>query len=60
MPTLLVVGELDNIAPLEGQRHLAELLPDSELVILDGVGHLVHYEKPAEAAAAIRRFLATG
>jgi len=60
MPTLLVVGELDNIAPLEGQRHLAELLPDGELVILDGVGHLVHYEKPAEAAAAIRRFLATG
>jgi pimeloyl-ACP methyl ester carboxylesterase len=60
MPTLLVVGALDNIAPVEGQRHLAELLPDGQLVILEGVGHLIHYEKPAEAAAAIRRFLATG
>ena len=59
MPTLLVVGALDNIAPLEGQRHLAELLPHGELVILEGVGHLVHYEKPAEAAAAIVTFLGT-
>lgn len=57
MPTLLVAGALDNIAPIDGQRHLAELLPDGELVILEGVGHLVHYEKPAEAAAAVRTFL---
>ncbi len=57
MPTLLVVGDLDNIAPLDGQRRLAELLPDGELVILEGVGHLVHYERPAEAASAIRAFL---
>jgi pimeloyl-ACP methyl ester carboxylesterase len=57
MPTLLVVGAQDNIAPLEGQRHLAELLPDGQLVILEGVGHLVHYEKPAAAAEAIAEFL---
>jgi pimeloyl-ACP methyl ester carboxylesterase len=57
MPTLLVVGAQDNIAPLEGQRRLAELLPNGRLVILEGVGHLVHYEKPAEAAEAIAAFL---
>ena len=57
MPTLIVAGELDNIAPLAHQRELAALLPDGELVILKGVGHLVHYEKPAEAAAAIKAFL---
>jgi pimeloyl-ACP methyl ester carboxylesterase len=57
MPTLLVVGAQDNIAPLEGQRKLADLLPDGELVILEGVGHLVHYEKPTEAAEAIAAFL---
>jgi pimeloyl-ACP methyl ester carboxylesterase len=60
MPTLLVVGAQDNIAPLEGQRHLEQLLPDGRLVILEGVGHLVHYEKPAEAAAAIAEFLGHG
>lgn len=58
MPTLLIVGADDQIAPLAGQRRLAERLPDARLVVLDGVGHLIHYERPAEAAAAIREFLA--
>lgn len=57
MPTLIVAGDVDSIAPLEGARELARLLPRAELVVLHGVGHLIHYEKPAEAAAAIRRFL---
>jgi pimeloyl-ACP methyl ester carboxylesterase len=57
MPTLIVAGALDNIAPIGHQRELAALLPDVDLVILNGVGHLVHYEQPAEAAAAIATFL---
>lgn len=57
MPTLIVAGALDNIAPIGHQRELAALLPDVDLVILNGVGHLVHYEQPAEAAAAISTFL---
>ena len=31
-----------------------------ELVILQGVGHLIHYEKPREAAAPIDAFLGSG
>jgi pimeloyl-ACP methyl ester carboxylesterase len=57
MPTLIVAGDVDSIAPLEGAQRLAALLPDARLVVLHGVGHLIHYEKPAEAAAAIRDFL---
>jgi pimeloyl-ACP methyl ester carboxylesterase len=57
MPTLVVAGELDNIAPLVHQRELVDLLPDGRLVVLNGVGHLVHYEKPAEAASAIADFM---
>ncbi|MBI4900771.1 MAG: alpha/beta hydrolase [Actinobacteria bacterium] len=57
MPTLIVAGDVDSIAPLEGARRLAELLPDARLVVLHGVGHLIHYERPGEAAAAIRDFL---
>jgi len=34
-----------------------KLLPDGKLVVIEGVGHLVHYEAPAEAAAAIVAFL---
>lgn len=57
MPTLLIVGDEDLIAPLEGQRRLHAQLPDARLVVLAGVGHLIHYERPAEAAAEIRAFL---
>jgi pimeloyl-ACP methyl ester carboxylesterase len=57
MPTLLIAGETDDIAPLAGQRALAERLADAELVVLPGVGHLVHYETPVAAGQAIRRFL---
>ena len=58
MPVLLVAAELDDIGSLEGQRRLAALIPSSTLAILPGVGHLVHYEKPDEAARLITDFLA--
>ena len=58
VPTLLVAADQDDITPIEAERRLATLFPDAELVEIDGVGHLIHYETPAPAAAAIRRFLA--
>ena len=58
MPTLLIAGDDDLIAPIDGQRELASRLPDARLEVLHGVGHLIHYERPAQAAALIRRFLA--
>ncbi|MBB5153754.1 alpha/beta fold hydrolase [Saccharopolyspora phatthalungensis] len=57
MPTLLIAGESDEIAPLAGQRALAARLADAELVVIPDVGHLVHYETPGPAAEAIQRFL---
>ncbi len=57
VPTLLIAGEQDAIAPPEGQERLLSRLSDGTLVTIKGVGHLIHYEKPAEAAAAIRRFI---
>jgi pimeloyl-ACP methyl ester carboxylesterase len=59
MPTLLIAGESDEIAPLAGQRELAARLADAELVVIPNVGHLVHYETPGPATEAIRRFLGT-
>jgi pimeloyl-ACP methyl ester carboxylesterase len=58
MPTLLVAGESDDIAPLDGQRALVARLPHAELDVIPEVGHLVHYETPVAAARAIQRFLA--
>jgi pimeloyl-ACP methyl ester carboxylesterase len=56
-PTLLIAAVQDDITPIEAERRLRELFPAAELVEIDGVGHLIHYEKPREAAASIRRFL---
>jgi pimeloyl-ACP methyl ester carboxylesterase len=56
MPTLLIAGELDKIAPLKGQHSLTQLIPDSRLVIFNA-GHLIHHEAPKQAASSIRDFL---
>ncbi len=58
VPTLMIAGSVDRIAPLEGQQRTVELFPDARLVIVDGVGHLAHYETPGPVADAIRGFLA--
>ncbi|MBP2435830.1 alpha/beta fold hydrolase [Microbacterium amylolyticum] len=57
-PTMLVAAVRDDITPIAAERRLATMFPDATLVEIDDVGHLIHYEKPAEAAAAIRDFLA--
>ena len=57
-PTLLVAAQKDDITPIEAERTLATMFPDAELVEIPDVGHLIHYETPAVAAAAITRFLA--
>lgn len=56
-PTLLIAAVRDDITPIEAERRLATLFPSAELVEIDDVGHLIHYETPAPAAEAIRRFL---
>ena len=57
VPTLLVAAQRDDITPIEAERVLATLFDDASLVEIADVGHLIHYETPAEAAGAIRRFL---
>lgn len=57
VPTLLIAADKDDITPIEAERALAKRIADARLVEIEGVGHLIHYEKPAEAAEAIRAFL---
>lgn len=57
LPVLLIAGEKDEIAVLADQHRLAALLPDGELQVIPGVGHLIHYETPGPAATFIRSFL---
>ncbi|MFB2556111.1 alpha/beta fold hydrolase [Herbiconiux liangxiaofengii] len=56
-PTLLIAADQDDITPVAAQHRLAEAMPDARLVVLNDVGHLIHYERPVEAAEAITAFL---
>ena len=55
--TVLVAGERDTIAPLADQRRLAAAAPQATLHVIEGVGHLIHYETPVAAARVLRRAL---
>jgi pimeloyl-ACP methyl ester carboxylesterase len=57
LPTLLIAGAIDDIAPIKGQFELERLLPDARLIVIQDVGHLIHREAPKEAAEAIREFV---
>ena len=57
VPTLLIAADRDDITALPAQHELRALFPDATLDVIDGVGHLIHYEKPREAAAAVEAFV---
>ncbi len=57
VPTLLIAAQRDDITPIEVERELVTRFDHGTLVEIAHVGHLIHYETPAEAAGAIRRFL---
>lgn len=57
-PVQLIAADRDDITPLSHQHRLRTQFPDARLAVLTGVGHLVHYEQPRDAAAIIRRFVA--
>ncbi|TJY70506.1 alpha/beta hydrolase [Arthrobacter sp. CAU 1506] len=57
LPVLLIAGERDDIGSVPSQRKLAAAIPDARLEVIPAVGHLIHYETPAPAAAYIRNFI---
>ena len=57
MPTLVVWGEQDSMAPPARGRRLAEAIPGARFVGLPGVGHTCQVEAPAEFVAAVAPFL---
>jgi poly(3-hydroxyalkanoate) depolymerase len=56
-PTLVLAGDDDPIIPVANGRLLAGLIPNAELQVLDGAGHLFAFLKPAEVAARVTAFL---
>lgn len=48
MPTLVVWGSRDRVAPLEHGGLLAKHIPNARLAIIRGAGHMPFYQKPAQ------------
>jgi len=57
MPSLIIAGERDDITPLAQQLDLHHRVADSQLRIIPGTGHLIHYEAVSDAAAFLSDFL---
>lgn len=57
VPTLVVVGEDDVIAPPDEARAIADALPDGRLEIIPAAGHLSPYENPQAVDEVVLRFL---
>ena len=57
VPTLIIHGSEDTNVPVSQSKKLAELIPGSKLVILEGVDHLGIFSKTEEIGKAITEFL---
>ncbi|MEO7802933.1 MAG: alpha/beta hydrolase [Actinomycetota bacterium] len=55
-PTLILHGGLDEFVPLGNAHNLASRIPDSKVVVIEGVGHLIGLERPFEFVEAITSF----
>ena len=58
VPTLLIWGERDARSSPKVARQFAHAIPDAELVLIPGAGHMSNLERPAAFNAAVRAFYA--
>jgi pimeloyl-ACP methyl ester carboxylesterase len=58
VPTLLVTGDEDGVAPPQAVRALGERIAGSRVVVYPRCGHWHSFERPEESARDLREFLA--
>ena len=57
IPTLVVVGEEDTVAPPEVAEEMRDRLPDARLAVIPQAGHLSNLEDPEAFNAELTAFL---
>jgi len=57
VPTLILQGSEDIIAPLEEGRYLEQHLPNSTLRVMKATGHCLHMSAPEETIRLIKNYL---
>jgi pimeloyl-ACP methyl ester carboxylesterase len=56
-PLLVVVGDQDEILPVDEARQIAESAPDGRVEVVEGAGHLVSVDEPDRFNEILRQFL---
>lgn len=56
-PTLVGVGQDDAWSPYDQHLHIAQQIPDSQLITFEQSGHMAPFEAPMQVEAAIRAWL---
>jgi pimeloyl-ACP methyl ester carboxylesterase len=56
VPALIVVGTNDAFTPPKYAEHLAAHIPENELLVIQGAGHMLVVERAAEVSEAIAAF----
>ena len=56
-PTLVMDGDQDYLVPLEIFKDMASRIPNAELVVMEGVGHMFGWEVPERVSKIILDFL---
>ncbi|MFE9611363.1 alpha/beta fold hydrolase [Streptomyces sp. NPDC006012] len=57
VPTLVIVGRHDVICGPRWSAELHDLIPGSQLVVLENSGHMGHIEEPEQFTAVVRDFV---
>jgi pimeloyl-ACP methyl ester carboxylesterase len=57
VPTLVLHGADDPVVHVGNAHKLADRIPDAELEIVDGAGHMLLFDEPEKAAAILEPFL---
>jgi 3-oxoadipate enol-lactonase len=57
VPTLVMAGELDTVAPAPMMQKMAAQIPGARFLTVPGAGHLINLEQPRVFNAALEKFL---
>ncbi len=57
VPALVVCGEADGLTTPDHAREMAALLPQAQLELLPGAGHMLTWEQPSRVAALLQMWL---
>lgn len=57
IPTLIICGSEDKLSPPDLMKSMADEIPDSEFVLIEGAGHMTPIENPALVNDKMNEFL---